>query len=600
MKTAKRFACLLVSALMLVPSAWAREAIVSSMRGRVEVQAPGSSVWRPARAKMLLRDGEKIRTLRGARATLIFEDGSRTDVYPGTTLTLAKLSLPVNLAQLGGRTRNRVRKIIGKGFTLRTPTAVCSVRGTDFTVGVSEGGDTHLQVDDGTVHGIKLATFEEEDVPAGHSQTFTADNSPLAPQETQGSERPEASRLKEMAKKEVGLDMTRDEIQAAAAEELKLAEYQEGKSLIDVNGNRVRLEEYILRRPKDVDPADRDKAFKFVVLDTRASRFDYFTYKGVFNKALPDDLSVALRDAAGRKLGSEPEYYLVSYEMDQSNLTDAIKDMADGGHLVEVTYDGTAYTLKAHSVASDGSAGPPAPGDVNVTQSGSANGQIYDPVADVYKDPGAGLDGVYDPTDDSFKTMKAGDTLWRTVFNRYGHLMGPSAVLAKLTLNDVPSGTLTQPWFQYYSAKTGVTNIATLESYNNAGVGSAGTLTVGGKTLTLIGDQNIGDASFKYLNGKYGVDVSFPSGADQLHTRITTYYPKSNSDIPYEQYDTYIISDEGKIAPTSAFANATSGKTFKEQLLSWNYEQVTRSSSFGDTIDLVVEPRILIDSGLIK
>jgi hypothetical protein len=284
--------------------------------------------------------------------------------------------------------------------------------------------------------------------------------------------------------------------------------------------------------------------------------------------------------------------------MNQSNLTDAIKDMADGGHLVEVTYDGTNYTLKAHGVASDGSAGSVTD---TVVQNGTASGSTYDPVADVYKTAGSPLDGVYDPTNDTFKTMKAGDTLWRTVFNRYGHLMGPASLLAGLTLNNVPSGTLTQPWFQYYAAKSGVTNIATLEAYNNAGLTTAGTLTVGNKSLTLISDQNIGDASFKYLNGKYAFTSSLPSGADKLHVRIVTYYPKSNSDIPYEQYDTYIISDEGKIAPIAAFANATSGKAFKEQLLGWNYQQITRSSAFGNnTIDIVVEPRILIRSGLIK
>src|SRR5207244_123264 len=99
----------------------------------------------------------------------------------------------------------------------------------------------------------------------------------------------QTSPVKELARKEVGLDLTREQIQAAAAEEMKLAEYQEGKSLIDVNGNRVRLEEYILRKPKDVAESEREKAFKFVVLDQRQSRFDYFTYKGIFNKALPAD-----------------------------------------------------------------------------------------------------------------------------------------------------------------------------------------------------------------------------------------------------------------------------------------------------------------------
>ena len=178
------------------------------------------------------------------------------------------------------------------------------------------------------------------------------------------------------------LDMTREQIQVAAAEEMKLAEYQEGKSLIDVNGYRVRLEEYILRNPKDVAAADRDKAFKFVVLNTRESAFNYFTYEGIFNKTLPPDLSVALRNATGRTIGSEPDYYMVAYVMQQSNLTDAIKDMADGGHLVQVTYDAVndRYILQAHNVGSDGKAGTVTD---TVYQQRVSNGKIYDPIADV-------------------------------------------------------------------------------------------------------------------------------------------------------------------------------------------------------------------------
>ena len=62
-----------------------------------------------------------------------------------------------------------------------------------------------------------------------------------------------------------------------------------------------------------------------------------------------------------------------------------------------------------------------------------------------------------------------------------------------------------------------------------------------------------------------------------------------------------MIWEDGKMAPISAFASATSGKAFKEELLKWNYEQITQSSAFGNRkIDLVVEPKILIRSGLIK
>src|SRR5207247_1860521 len=110
-------------------------------------------------------------------------------------------------------------------------------------------------------------------------------------------------------------------------------------------------------------------------------------------------------------------------------------------------------------------------------------GKTYDPVADVYKNAGVPVDGIYDPSNDTFKIMNQGDVLWRTAFNRYVHMLGPSGQLASLTLNDAEAayraGTLSQPYFQYYSntdtsgsplTRTGagntatVTNIATLEA----------------------------------------------------------------------------------------------------------------------------------------
>ena len=356
------------------------------------------------------------------------------------------------------------------------------------------------------------------------------------------------------------------------------------------------------------------------MLNTRENRFDFFTYKGIFNKTLPDDLSQALRFANGRSFGDEPEYYLTAYEMSQSNLTDAIKDLADGGHLVKVTFDGTSYKLEANSVAGDGKAGGITD---TVLQTESAGGKRYDPVADVYRDPLVAQDGVYDSANGTFRAMKQGDTLWRTQFNRYVHMMGSASQLAKLTLTEAEiaykAGTLTTPYFQYYSnkaadgsalARTGagntpaVTNIATLEAYNNAAITADATFTtvkIGGKTLDVIPDQKIGDASYKYLNGRYATDSSFPSGTDKLNIRLTI-TPKSETETPYEQYDTYLISTKEDHAHYGFCWQTGGSAEFNQELIKWNYQQITRSSYFGGTtrrttsgrnIDIVVEPKIL-------
>jgi hypothetical protein len=68
----------------------------------------------------------------------------------------------------------------------------------------------------------------------------------------------------------------------------------------------------------------------------------------------------------------------------------------------------------------------------------------------------------------------------------------------------------------------------------------------------------------------------------------------------WDKFDSYIISDEGKIANTSDFANTRTGASFKQVLLNWNFQTIVTASEFnGRKIDLAVEPKIFIESGLI-
>jgi hypothetical protein len=131
-------------------------------------------------------------------------------------------------------------------FALQTPTAVCAVRGTEFDTMAGEGR-TLVAVFHGVV-GVAIPGGQDEiRVPAG--QMTSVHNGAVElprpiPQETQKKgESPVANE----ARHEVGLDMDRNAVIAAAAMERRFADYTEGKSLIDVEGRRVRLDEYIVR-----------------------------------------------------------------------------------------------------------------------------------------------------------------------------------------------------------------------------------------------------------------------------------------------------------------------------------------------------------------
>ena len=77
-------------------------------------------------------------------------------------------------------------------------------------------------------------------------------------------------------------------------------------------------------------------------------------------------------------------------------------------------------------------------------------------------------------------------------------------------------------------------------------------------------------------------------------------YLQSPDGTTWEKFESFIIDDEGTIIEHSQFAGKTTGSDFKRELLKINYQQIVTASAFqGRKIDLVVAPKILIESGLI-
>jgi hypothetical protein len=532
---------------LCVGAVGAKEVVVlKGVKQPVEVQR--GKGWEKGKVGMELMKGHMVRTGKKGEASLVMADGTKMVVKSETRMTIEEVA-PNRVYGLGaGRVRSFVKKLKKDSkFEIKTPLAAASVRGTEFEVGYNEGtNDGYLKVDEGSVNLSQEG--QEMLVQEGEKVDFTAGG--LGSPQTTGS----SSQDRSAVRREVGLGMSKEEVLAAAAEEMRRAEYQEGKTLIDVNGTRVRLEEYIIRKPVEVAAADRDKAFKLVVLNERDSRFDYFYYRGLFNTTLPDNLSVALSEMGGILGTTSPTYYLTSYEMGQSNTQDTIKDMASGGHLVKIEYDGTNYTLTDPTNAANTRT---VSGDEQSVVDNVTYHKVYDPVNDRFQTltdaqykSGDYNPVVYDAGGDKFRVMTGGDTLWKTRFNSYSHQLNTATK-------------------QSYTAKATVTN-------------------------TLAIDL---DCDWTYAGGTLLAFAESPSGGDKLHTRISLFYGDGTKEV----VDTYIMDDEGKIGPVSAFNNITTGAGFKAELVKWNYEQVTQASEFqGRKIDLVVEPKILTKSGLIK
>jgi hypothetical protein len=129
------------------------EAYIRELTGTVEVKDPGAAEWRAARTEERLSRNTLIST--GFKSTARIVLGNSTVIVrPLTRLSLEEIqntqgSELVNLYLQTGRVRAEVNPpASGKtDFTIRSPTATASVRGTTF-----EFNGENLIVDEGKVH----------------------------------------------------------------------------------------------------------------------------------------------------------------------------------------------------------------------------------------------------------------------------------------------------------------------------------------------------------------------------------------------------------------------------------------------------------------
>jgi hypothetical protein len=131
---------------------WAQRAVVREVRGTVETRGPGSTEWQTATAGQALEAETLVST--GFRSEAVLDLGRSTLlVRPLTRLSLGELEARagterINIRLQAGRVRAEVRapEEGDTEFTVRSPMAVASVRGTAF-----EFDTVNLRVDEGTV-----------------------------------------------------------------------------------------------------------------------------------------------------------------------------------------------------------------------------------------------------------------------------------------------------------------------------------------------------------------------------------------------------------------------------------------------------------------
>ncbi|OGS40844.1 MAG: hypothetical protein A2506_12590 [Elusimicrobia bacterium RIFOXYD12_FULL_66_9] len=336
------------------------QASVVAYRGRISLQRAGESSRLSVEVlPAALQPGDKLFTFKDGAASLQFRDGSRVNLGAFSIFTVSEeTSAQTTLELTLGKIWCAVAKLQKRRFRVRTPTAVAAVRGTEFSVEASESR-TAIEVFGGLVavrgslgDEAMVGASQRVDVRegrAGRVERFEARPDPRMPpapgapadkgKKEDGARRggregmgPDGrgdrrfgfddKRFKQFVDQQVRDQMFRDNAESHAAFEQKAQLYQEGKSLIDAFGRRVRVEEYLKRPSAD--------SFKFVSFNFRDGRTDVASVEVTANRPLPERLGDAgnLWFSPGAVV---PAFYAVKQKMAMSNGTDSVVELGVDG-----------------------------------------------------------------------------------------------------------------------------------------------------------------------------------------------------------------------------------------------------------------------------
>ncbi|MDD5208812.1 MAG: FecR family protein [Elusimicrobiales bacterium] len=321
---------IIVSAALLFACRYCDAAYVYSLRGDVDIKKSGSTEWTRIDAdqnKTPLKQGDEMRTSRASTVEIFMDDGSKVKLAPLSAFRMsAEDKETVSLGLYFGRVRSWVKKF-SKKFEVRTPSAVCAVRGTDFMVSADAEGNSRVEVYEGSVltgdsrgNSSLVREGQFSEIPSG-GKMKDPDSNPNEPADMNSS----LGDARQIARAEIYGEISKEDVLARAQEEMQSAEYQSRKVAIDAFGNRVRMEEYTIRPAAD--------QFKYVVLNTRGDRFDFGKILFTFDTDLPADLSQATQNMISSPGSAAPQWQLIAMNSVMSNTTDKVTEDASGGSM---------------------------------------------------------------------------------------------------------------------------------------------------------------------------------------------------------------------------------------------------------------------------
>ena len=309
--------------------------ILLAPEGQVEARTSSSAMWIPVEKNVRILAGAEIRTGKDSKASVFFPDGSRFMLGNSTHFTVDATDKKKTGFQLKfGRLKAAVAGYFSSRFEVRTPSAVCAVRGTEFDIAVADNGGTEMNVSEGLVEvsdskGSMAVVSSEEKIKIGAEGMSRPETVSLADDSARDAARPLAVR------QESARERTRTMLEEVRNRELKANESQLGKDSIDAFGKRVRLEEYLLR------PADNE--FKLLFLSHRVdeNRLDWGHLIERFNSKIPDDITQVGRIIDGMYFSrTAPRNWLKYFEVYLTNTIDSVQESIIFGNPTLVDFSG--------------------------------------------------------------------------------------------------------------------------------------------------------------------------------------------------------------------------------------------------------------------
>ncbi len=154
---------------------------VYDLKGSVEILKSGRKAWEPAAKGRPVAEGDSVKTGAGAWCEILFREGSFVRLEENSEAAAESLKASTEervffFSFVKGKALWMAARLKGKllsKFSVRTPSLVCAVRGTDFSMVVSTSGQTTVGLFDGKV-ALSQGAAEKELLSGGEATSDAA------------------------------------------------------------------------------------------------------------------------------------------------------------------------------------------------------------------------------------------------------------------------------------------------------------------------------------------------------------------------------------------------------------------------------------------